>query len=359
MKTRLFSLVLVLGLVLAFVPAVQAQGGGDEFLCWGLSAADCTILTTAMANNENMQSFGVNFTAEARVNGLAAAAAMMGESSDVPAEIALNASGSGSVVIAAESVPPIAAQMALQGSMSAGPDVEQGTINLVIKDGVFYFSEDGSSWFGTTFEDLMDSAELEGMMDMFRGDVTDGPLSPEDLLSGDPTQLLEAAGLGADVAKLLETPGFIAQQRLPDEKIDGQMMYVYQMTVDFAPLFASSDFQTLLNQAMTAAVQEDPESAQMLMMVPMLMNGIQVTMNRTIKVGADDGFAHGFAVTLDIAFDLGAIMASAGGTSSTQIPPITIHLNFDLSFNQINQAFNIQAPANAQMVSPDEMGVSK
>ena len=366
MKTRfLSSLLLVLVMLVGMVPAVNAQGG--DSVCFNLSADDCAILTGALANSENMNSFNMNFTADFSLSGLSTLGAMMGAGSDegMPGDITLHVEGSGPyAMVSSETFPPIILDVALNAMFDSGSDSQSASMEFRIVDGYMYFTDpDTGEWAGMLVQDAMTYAENEmGLTGLFGsgGDMPGGELNPQDLMNSDPAALMDAAGLGEDAAALLDVPGFINHVRLADQDMMGQSMHVFELTLDFTPLFASTEFQNILNTAITQATEADPEAAQMAMVVPMLLGGLSGNLVETQMVGADDNFVHGTGVDLNASLDLGVLMPPSSSSSSDtpQLPPIDLGFSFNVNLDQINETFSVAAPEGATMLTADDLSSS-
>jgi hypothetical protein len=361
MKTRFVSsLLLVLVLLVGMVPVANAQGGDNYLTCYNLSEADCNLLVGALANSENIQSANLNFSMDFSLSGLSMLGAMAGSSSSegMPGDITLHVDGSGPfAMVTSDTFPPIVLDLAINAMLNDGTSTDSASMEMRIVDGYLYFSDpETGEWAGMLMEDAMKFAEDEmGMTGLFpsEGDMPEGELNPQDLLGSDPSALMDAAGLGEDAASLLEVPGFINHVRLDDQ----DNMYVFELTLDFAPLFASTEFQNLLNTALTQAQESDPEAAQMAMMVPMLLGGLSANIVETQKVGIDDNFIHGVAMDLNATLDLAALMPpSSSDTGNTpELPPIDLTLSFNVDLDQINETFEVVAPEGATILTADDL----
>ncbi len=359
MKSRLLSVVLVFTLLLATVPAVNAQGDDTYLTCYNLSAEDCTLLLEGMAASEAIQSFNMNFTMHLNLNGLGAMAAMMGAGADeAPGDIAIHVEGSGPFsLVETEALAPFMLDLAINAAMDAGTESQSGTINVRIVDDFVYFTDpETGAWQGIAMADAMKVGEeqmgLGGLLGG-SGEMPSGELNPADLLGGDPNAMMQAAGLGEDAAALLQTPGFINHVRLPDQN----GMNGFELTLDFAPLFASTDFQNLLNTAMSqAASAEDPSAAQAAMMVPMLLAGTTIKIVQTQWYNAADKFINSYGLNLAATLDLAALMGpSSSGSQTPQIPPIELLLDFVVTMDQINSAFEVVAPEGATILTAEDL----
>lgn len=358
MKSRVLTLLLVIMLVLAAAPTVFAQGS-EDLMCAGLSDSDCAILMEATAKSVEIESFFMDFGVDMTLSNLGAVAMMLGEAEEI-GDITMTVAGSGPFAMEADVMPPARMALSVDAEINDGTEAEGGNIQLVVADGVIYSSEDaGENWEGVTFEEALDSmdpesrAMIEGLMGGDLSSLPEAALSPDDLSAGSPLALLEEFGLSEeDVMALSDVPGVITQQRLADEEMMGQTMIVFETVLELGPLFASEQFATVLDGIMAMAAEEDPSAAEMGMMVPMLLSGLDVTVTQTQYIGADDMFVHGLGMDLLLSFDLSMLM---GGQGDMEIPPIVLDFQFDVTMDQINEAFDIVAPEGAVMISSESM----
>lgn len=351
MKARLVGILLIFLLVLAMIPAASAQDA--DTLCLQLSEADCAILQEATLNSENIASFNASFNFNLEIGNIGVLGAMMGSAEDVPEAIIITANADNSPfkfdMAAMDMTNPTAAlQMAMtvNGSMSAGADVQSGTFSFAMVDGIFYLQDPESmEWIGMPLDAVLESSGMGLDPSMFGAMGSD--------MGSDPTAALSMLGLeGTDPNALLEIPGFITQSRMGDEDMMGQTMYVFNTTVDIGVLFASAEFQSMMND-MTAAAMSDPESpmAQFAMMTP-LLQGLTGTVSTTQWIGADDMYIHQTAVDINGGLDLSMLM---GGGSDVEMPPITLDMHFDVSLADINNVADVVAPEGAKILTPEEV----
>ena len=335
MKTRLLTVMLVLAFVVALVPAASAQDDmSDVDICYDLPQADCDILLAATANSDNITAFDMELNANFALGGVSA---LSPGTPDVNGDL----TGTGSIVMTPDAVPPIAMTFSGQANMTG-----EETINLdfIIVDGIFYIAnpENPDQWAGMPIADALAQA--------------DSPVPLEPLLSGeDPSAMLGDVTSGLpEMGNMAEIPGFITHTRLADEELMGQTAYPFSLDIDFKPFFESEQFNTLMNEAMSmagGAAGDDPAAAQIMMMAPMILEGTDITANLTQWVGADDNFIHKMSGDLNASVDLSALMGAAGaGDDAPEMPPITLDAHFDVTLSNINGDINITAPENAQMV---------
>ncbi len=370
MKNRVSLWLLVLACLLALVPGASAQ----DTECLNLSADDCTLITTAQANSDNVKSAFLTFAVDFTLGGL--------ESFDPSAAGGVEFHISGEGPFTGTGVPDPTTmmsgdlgaildtfnmQMDMQLDVTApGEDPVSTPFSFVIADGSLFFQdpENPGTWMGMTGETL--SAQVSQFSDMAgaMGGMDPSTMSdPSAMMGALPPELLTALS-SIDGEALLETPGFLNNQRLPDEQLMGQAMSPFQFTIDFGTLFKSPEFSAALSQISTAAMSStDPDvqqSAQMLMVLPMFLQNTTATVNATQWVGSTDQMIHKVALDLDADIDLSMLAGMSGdadaAAAAATMQPITLDFHFDATFDQINGTFDIVAPEGAQMITPEMMG---
>jgi hypothetical protein len=153
----------------------------------------------------------------------------------------------------------------------------------------------------------------------------------------------------------------ITVTRAEDVTVDGQSAAVFNMSVDLGGLFSDPAFQEMLVgqiESMTESMDSNdmPSPSDMddiLKLYSTLFDGF--VFNSTQTIGLDDHYVHQTAMTLDWALDLSSMGAAFGGSSSNRIPPINISFDFKANLSQFNNAPEITAPEDAQMVPLDEL----
>lgn len=352
MKSRLLALLLVMVVMLGAAVTVSAQGMDP---CLGLSASDCQILSDADAKVGELTNFTQSFKFSLDIGGLAMLAPGMNA-----INISANASNSPFVIDVAKATaddPTAALAMAmdLNGSISGtGEGDSAGSFSFVIVDGVFYMKNpENGQWMGIKLAELVEAAGSQGL-----------PFDPQALLEGDtsgmeaigdPTEALSALGLGdIDLMALINTPGFLGQQRVADASANGQAQYAFESSIDFGALFKSPDFQKLVNNALQAAAEQDPEAAQMAMLLPMFLQSSEASVKLTRWIGQSDLFLHRLVLEINANVDLNVL---AGGASSggAQMEPITLNMVLDVQLSQHNATAAPAAPAGAEMVPTEAL----
>lgn len=368
MKNRVSLLLLVLACLLALASGASAQ----DTDCLNLAAEDCAILTAAEANSENIKSAYLTLTVDFSLGGLETFAP------EAAGGIEFHLSGKGPFT--GTGVPDPTAMMAgdlgailstfnmqLDMEISATtPDesIPATPFSFVIADGNLYFLDpESGQWIGMTGESLSGLVE-QSMAFATEFGGAEAMTDPTAMMGELPPDLLTALS-SIDFEALAATPGFLNYQRLADESMMGQAMMPFQLTADFGALFRSSEFQSALSQLSTAIMSsadaDIAEAGQMLMVLPMFLQGTTGTFSVTQWVGSSDQFIHQVAIDLEGSVDLSMLAAMSGDTSGGQtapMPPVTLDLHIEVSFDQINSAFDIRPPEGAQILTPEMMGMS-
>ncbi|MBL8162352.1 MAG: hypothetical protein JNJ61_10240 [Anaerolineae bacterium] len=345
MKYRLLILVVLLALSAALVPAAAAQDIAD-FNCLNLSEADCTIVTTALNNIANMDSFTQSFSFNQSISGADAVVPGMGLDSSTQSQ------GSGPFVVNREQIngetPYMGVSMAFDVNSQAsggGQEDRAGDVSFVIVDGVFYLKDqETGGWKG---------APIDAMMDNHEGAVS--MMGMGSTMMTNPAELDEIRVFDINLVDLLQTPGFLSQSRLADESVDGQTMAVFAFSGDLAVLLQDEDVQAALGTVLAEAMSGSSGSGmsgQFAMMMPVILESTTGTVTVTRWIGADDGFAHRIAINLDAAIDL---FGGSTATNATPIPPILVNVNLTVDIAGINDTAAPTAPADAVMVTPEEL----
>ncbi len=343
MTKRIVVLLTLLAVMMGLVSAVSAQDAG----CFNLSADDCAIINAASANTaENANSFVQTYTIDFSVSGLA----MMGMG-----DITFTLEGSGPFVFfpdAAADALPFAMDQTMNVAFNDGTTDGAATIRFVIVDNVLYAQDPTTeAWVGVNLIDLMNSPEIAGSL----------PVNPADLMGGDMSALGDPAallgGLGPDemaaIDAMVNTPGFLNYERLADEEGMGQALYPFSFTADFAPLFASEIFGAFMEGFTGGLTEADPSTAQMAMLLPILLENSTAVVNVTQWVGANDNFIHKLSFTVASDIDLSALMGASG--TGTEMEPISINLVFTVDLTDLNAAPTVVAPEGAEMVPLEDL----
>jgi hypothetical protein len=154
----------------------------------------------------------------------------------------------------------------------------------------------------------------------------------------------------------------ITVTRAEDTSVEGQTAAVFNTSVDLGSLFSDPAFQEML----IGQIQDMAESMggsstlsqsdmdDVMKLYSTLFDGF--VFNSTQTIGLDDHYVYQTAMTLDWALDLSSIGAAFGESSSTNtMSPINISFDFEANLSQFNNAPEITAPEDAQMVPLDDL----
>jgi len=331
MKTRFLSIILVIVLALALVPAVGAQDDG----CFGLSAEDCAVIQGAYANTD-ATSFFQEFSIEFSATNLAALAAL---APGGPEEITFSVTGSGPFVFTGEGDIPVA--MALDMVVNAAGLMDEAIVDaavpFAIVDGFMYsiFGEAGEL-VGLPIDSLTESAgEADGGLGL--------PVNPADLAGG-----LEGAEFDslADLLGGADDAGAAAG----GAGLDAYTTYtrdgdVFTFDFDLGLFLTSPEFNELF--ALLGGLAGE-ENAATLGLVQGLLAGVVADIGVVQYVNPELNIVDRLTFTTDVELDLGALFGS------TDMEPIMLNLVFDVQVSQINGEFAIAAPEGARQLTPEE-----
>jgi hypothetical protein len=334
----------------ALPAAAQDQTSDHPFAalnCVGLSDADCAIVQGALENTATIKSFNQSFIFSFSISN--ASQIVKGVDTSVSAQ------GSGTVAVdhakmADEPYEAFSMSMDASGKSTDSNGEQSGDASFVIVDGNLYLKNSRTGeWRGAALDDLAQHPEaitfsfmgmpVSQMMQMGAG---------MSMMGGDGTPTV----FGLDSMKLLETPGFLSQERLPDDTIDGQTMAVFAYTADIGALLSNPDVQeafAAMSDTGADAGSDNAMAQQMALMLPVLLQSTTGTVKLTRWIGADDGLPYRVTVDASAAVDLG-IKSGTG----TPVPPIEVNLDFAIDLSDINSAAAPTAPADAKIVPAEE-----
>ena len=181
----------------------------------------------------------------------------------------------------------------------------------------------------------------------------------------DSLNAMPSMGMNMDMMNMFANPEFVNRYitvtRAEDTTIDGQTAAVFNTSVDLGALFSDPAYQEMLMgqiQSMTESMGSDQMPSQsdmgdIMKLYSTLFEGF--IFNATQTIGLDDHYVHQTGMTMDWALDLNSMSAAFGERSSTSIPPINISFDFEANLSQFNNAPEITAPEDAQMVPLDQM----
>jgi hypothetical protein len=308
MKSRMFS-VMVLVAVLAMLALPVSAQGSDDPICNGLSAGDCEIITAASKAMDGVSSFA---TPEWSIN-------FKFDSPEGPVMFESSGTGGGFAVDpdAANPVDGLTVHLNIAEATVSGPDGPQsGSMEIIIYEGMVYLKVDGE-WYG---------GPLEGNM------TPPGALPGQ----GEMPDLSDLGDLNIDLTGVLTT------ERGPDTELLGQSMAVFTTTVDLPQLVT-----TLLTTPFTGALlgalggtnldmeTPAPEELQFFgAMAAAQLENSSLTLEQW--VGLDDGYIHHVAVDAVLALDLSTLTPEAG--------MINGEFHFMSDLDAIGEPLDVQVP---------------
>ncbi len=345
MKKQWLALIVVLAALMMLVIPAAAQE--NDLNCVGLSADDCQIVTDAIAQTEELQSFTQSYSFELSITG--------GDAMGMSA-VSIQSEGSGPFVAMpdGDAMAPFNMGLDMTGSISGTGDDMSGSFSMAVVDGIVYFQNpETGTWGGVKAEDLF-AVLAEQMGSMMGGTMGGGSSSssPEEMLNNPAVGQLAMAAMTFDPFAI---DGFISQARGDDAELDGQTMYAFTHTFDVDALLTSPEFQELVSAGSTAAMEASPDAAQMAMLAPMFAQMVSGEVTFTRWIGADDGFAHRLVVAADVNLDLSAMMAGSSSSDAPEMPPINLSLNLTVDLTNINDTASPVAPEGATIRTRDEM----
>jgi hypothetical protein len=327
MKQRMLTLLAVLVLVLALVPAVSAQDGSN---CLGLSAEDCSLLEKATVNAFQTTSLFSELDIAITVSGIDSLGMLLGETG-LPGDINIGIQSSGPLFFIGDGRPP-QTQQTVTYNATIGTDSEVGTLVASIVDNIFYLQNNDRVQGVDLTEELADSdataavnMNATNLAEMF--DLDASQLSLSTTATTLPPELM----------------GFFTFERMGDD---------FVLNMDINGLLASPEFAEVLGLVGALAGDElgglNPEDLAMLL--PMLVEALDSTLVVTQTVDSSVPIATGNNVNFHLSFDLGVLAGSPGA-----FPPIVVDMVLDWQFSQFNEVFELSTPDNVEMVEPDEL----
>ncbi len=364
------SLLLLVLLLAVFSGTAMAQDLPQTF-CGDLAESDCSILTDSATAMRGLTSAAFNFQMDFGM-------------SDIPefdGDINFSLSGDGAYAIDPETLSALmASPEELMQNMENLPKILQDAIkaisadaNLVMtlpqnlpdmdrplpnKVGLSLRMVDGIGYIN-----LDKLAELDPSGDLPRGwqglDIAtlvgQALAQQTDMLEDMPNM-----GTSMDAMSMFADPEFINRYitvtRAADVTVEGQSAAVFNMSIDLGALFSDPAYQEMLLgqiQSMTDSMGSSDMPSQsdlddIMKLYSTLFDGF--VFNTTQTIGLDDHYVYQAGMTLDWALDFSSMGAAFGETSSPKMPPININFDFQASLSQFNNAPEISAPEDAEMV---------
>ncbi len=329
------SLLFVLIAVIGFLPLDSAQA--QTKTCYGLSTADCKIISTADANTSKLNSFkqDFDFTLDfaspttkqtlkltAKGNGL----------------MALDRSAMSNAADTTALTDAIQMTLNLTGTVKAtgsSPLNQKGSANLVIIDGTVYAQSTDtkgimSAWQSILLSDLSNQASA-------------ATTNPTSVANSAALHFLQDPKVLQAVALIPSIKGFITLKKTTNAPLlDGQKQIEFVYTFDVKTLLAAKEIYPIIRGlAILGGTQASTLTDQTLAATGRLLakslSGTTFTITRW--VGAKDGLYH--ALTVDGTLNLDTTIFGLGQAND---PPVTGALHFAIRLTKIGQAVQIKAP---------------
>jgi hypothetical protein len=273
--------------------------------CFGLSEEDCAFIGSASENTlTHLDSFTHTFSLTIHLSGLEAAG--LGQ------DIDLSVRGNGTFARSEDGIIPAEISLSIAGTVNSGDTTDEGVFKLVLIEDVLYIQQDEAAWQRIAIEDLLQNP-------MFSGENL-----PQNFNTG-----LES------FAALIRAPGFIQQERLAEE----ESRVPFRLFLDFAPLFASVEFQNALEDTLGLAGQFDPNLESTAMVAPLLLQDSDLKINFTRYVR--NNLIESLILTADGSVDLNPLL---GTTEANRLAPITLQIDFSMDLTNFNEPIPLTAP---------------
>lgn len=307
---RLALLVMLLCLLAVAIPAGLAQD------IPGLSAADAEVLTTAIENSSEADSFSFTYSGEFSVtgeDGLTATFSGEGQASDA------------------------GFRLTLAGSATVEGDPQPFDFELRGIDEAVYIGF-GGMWLSAT------QSDIEALGEQFGGML---PVNPTDMSDPQAMQdMMQQPGMMEAMTALatLDPADFTNVVRT-----DEGGSAVFTTTVDFAMLSQNEGVQALIGiivqqaqaQAQDGDAPSEAEIAALREGIPQILAG--TTLDIKQSVDQEMQMINGFGLALTTTVDPAAFGDNA--------PAATIAVSFDVEIGGYNEAYEFAVPPNAQPLS--------
>lgn len=372
------SLLLLVLLLAVFSGSAMAQEFPQTY-CGDLAEADCSILTESVTAMQGLTSAAFDFQMDFG----------MSDIPDFDGDINFSLSGDGAYAFDAATLSALMASpadmMDMMQNMEELPQMLQDILkgisadaNLVMtlpqnlpdtdrplpdKIGLSIRMVDGIG-----YVNLDKLAELDPSGDLPRGwqGLDIATLAGQALAQqSDSLSEMPNMDMNMDMMSMFANMEFVNDHitvtRAEDVTVEGQNAAVFNTSIDLGGLFSDPAYQEMLMgqiETMTESMDSDAMPSQsdmdnIMTLYSTLFDGLEF--NTTQTIGLDDHYVYQTAMTLDWALDLNSMGAAFGETSSANIPPINISFDFEANLSQFNNAPEITAPEDAQMVPLDGM----
>lgn len=301
---RFAVLFTVLALILALVPAAFAQ---DE--TFGLGDDDFALFSAANANSSAAGSLAYAFVLNLEVTGI--------EDSEVSANI----EGSGEINLA-----DVAFSMVTTGSAVMNGEETATPLELRVVGDTLYVNAGDDGWQGIKLDDA--ATAFAGGAGL--------PVNPDDLMSGDLSDLGPMGGMMGDLATL-DTTQFVGIERLDD--VDG--LAHFSTSLDIVGLLTSEELSGVIGMALGGAMgggqEMTPEQAsQMGQMLGMMFSDATFTLDQ--YVNPDTEYVENTVLSINLPLE--ALVGAPGAAVS---------ITFDIALSNFDEPVSIEVPENVTM----------
>lgn len=372
MRKTLFLFVMLLAV---FSGTAMAQDLPQTF-CGDLAEADCNILEQSAEAMRELNSAAFNFQFDFGMSNIP----------DFDESINFSLMGDGAYALDQEALSPLMlSPTELMENMDKLPQILEDAIKAISADANFVLTlpqnlpdvetplpgKVGLSVRmvdGVGYVNLEKLAELDRSGEMPRGWIgldLAGLVRQAMAQQSDAFQNMPNMDMSMDMMSMFANPEFINRYltvtRAEDIAVDGQQAATFNMSFDLAGLFSDPAYQEMLLgqiQSMMGSLGSSENLSQsdldmVMKLYSTLFEGLDFTMSQTI--GLEDFYVRQTKMDMAWVLDLNSIGAAFGETSSTKMEPINLNMNFQAGLSQFNNAPEITAPENAQMVPLDDL----
>lgn len=363
MRKARFLMLLMVCVFMFSTSTLLAQD--DSTLCFDLSADDCAMLESALANNATITSFNHSFNLDFVADGLTILE-LLGQ--PFPTATVFHAQGDG-VFVASESASGLSfngLSRGYQGELPENaPDSMTDLLGVLGVD-----TQDGDAFSFSLLNDdfylLLNDENVSFPINALN--TLELPLGLGDLLPLDAILTAELDNWGditnaLSLDELLMFDGVnmdavVTYQRLDNQDLMGQTVAPFELRIDLGALINLPEFQPILTQELIAMTSQfdDPMFSLIIGFAPILFPGLESEIVMTQYVGTEDNLVHGIGFEFDFLIDLGMLTQPSDAPSgSSSIAPLDLSLDIELTMQDINSDITLTAPADARELSQTEV----
>lgn len=295
--------------------------------CYDLSADDCAIVTNSTVATASLTGLSVDFEADVAITGLALVG-MLSED-EAPEDIFINVTGNGDIDLS-QATPAFAFNFVMTNA-TAGETVALG---VSIVDGALYL-DTPEGVVGVNL-DAATLAELGLPADF----LSNSPSTFGDLMALD-----DSMPVDVDSADLSAIEPYITFAREADNAA-GDSVFVFHLNI--TGLLNSPEINEVFG-ALGAQLGDDPEIAQVMMLLPMFLSMVESEVAMAQAINAD-GYVTNFNTNFYLGADFGAFFAPDAG-----LDPIEINALVNVDMSNFDTPNAIVAPADAVFLTAEQV----